>query len=127
MSGLAEIVRTGRAGTIAATDLTRETALAAIDAVGLSPTVEEMRQLGRLKHSPNFDHSTFCTIIPDDPEPFTAEALRAAFEANTSRKAGALKAALLRNAARPEPQAAIRKLAEGMLAHCDERTLRQFR
>ena len=127
VSGLAEIVRTGRAGTIAATDLTRETALAAIDAVGLSPTVEEMRQLGRLKHSPNFDHSTFCTIIPDDPEPFTAEALRAAIEANTSWKAGALKAALLRNAARPEPQAAIRKLAEGMLAHCDERTLRQFR
>src|SRR5262245_19786375 len=42
VSGLAEIVRTGRAGTIAADDLTRETALAAITAVGLSPTVEEM-------------------------------------------------------------------------------------
>src|SRR5262245_26416606 len=127
VSGLAEIVRTGRVGTIAADDLTRETALAAITAVGLSPTVEEMRQLGRLKHSPNFDHSTFCTIIPDDPEPFSAAALRAVIEANTSWKAGALKAALLRNADRPARQAAIRELAALMLAHCDERTLRLFR
>jgi hypothetical protein len=126
VSGLAEIVRTGRAGTIAAADLTRGAALAAIEAVGLSPTVEEMRQLGRLKHSPNFDHSTFCTIIPDDPEPFSAEALRAVIEANTSWKAGALKAALLRNAHRPERQALIRVLAARMLAHCDERVLRQF-
>ena len=126
VSGLAEIVRTGRAGTIAAGDLTRGTALAAIEAVGLSPTVEEMRQLGRLKHSPNFDHSTFCTIIPDDPEPFSAEALRAVIEANTSWKAGALKAALLRNVHRPERQALIRALATRMLAHCDERVLRQF-
>jgi hypothetical protein len=126
VSGLAEIVRTGRVGTIAAADLTRETALAAIEAVGLSPTVEEMRQLGRLKHSPNFDHSTFCTIIPDDPEPLSAEALRAVIEANTSWMAGALKAALLRNADRPERQALVCALATRMLAHCDKRVLRQF-
>ncbi len=125
--GLAEIVRTGRAGTIAAADLTRETALAAIEAIGLSPTVEDMRHLGQLKHSPNFDHSTFCTIIPDDPEPFSAEALRAVIEANTSWFAGALKAALLRNAHRPERQALVCALAARMLAHGDERMMRQFR
>jgi FMN phosphatase YigB (HAD superfamily) len=45
-------------------EFTLDAALAAIQRVGLSPTMEEQRHLSSIHHSPTFDHSKFDTLVP---------------------------------------------------------------
>ncbi len=64
VQAIREIFEKGRAGELRLDDLTPAAGRAAIERVALSPTDDELRYLGSIRHSRSFDHAAFAPIVP---------------------------------------------------------------
>ena len=104
-------------------ELDREAALAALGAVVLSPTIDELELIGKLGHSATFDHATLPSLVTPRCPVARGEA-EALFFRSEWRTGQAL--AWLRSS-RGADQELTRAMAARHLQHLGERRLRAFR
>ena len=103
-------------------DLSRDASLAAMDALFLSPTVEEIKLLAQIGHCATFDHSGHEPII--SVELPTARTHRTIMFDRSEWKLGQLR--LWWHIANAEQKEWIRRAASERLGYLGERVLRQF-
>ena len=78
LAAIGEIFGTGRSGSLRLEDLTQDAARAALGALCLSPTSEELSRFGALGHCATFDHARFDRLVVSGGLPENEEAMFAA-------------------------------------------------
>lgn len=119
---VAELFATGRSGTLILDRITPAAVRAALGAVFMSPSDDEIELIGRLRHCGTFDHSHFEQLVPV-PCPLNGDAMRAAFWKSDWKNATLR--AWLRNA-NPNQRQLLQELRQQAFAHWPARALRQF-
>lgn len=103
-------------------DLSKENAIAAMGAIALAPTQQEVELFSQINHCSSFDHSSF-TPLASSAMPLEPDRIHREFF-QTGWRVGTLKN-WLRNATE-EQKIQIKQIADNHLAYLGSRTLRQF-
>ena len=119
---VAELYATGRSGALLLDQITPAAVRAALGAVCMSPSDDEVALIGQLGHCATFDHTHLQPIVaascPDDEDRMRSLLSQSSWRVGTIR-------AWLRSA-EPSRRQQLRELARQTFHYWDERSLRQF-
>lgn len=122
LATLKQLSATGQAQTLLSTDLTLETAFASLARLALSPTTNELHDIGSLEHCGDISHASYLPLVHPLTHPTIAECIE---ETNKSEWPMATALTLLAHGKGTEKTALTHALT-ALFSHYDTRTRAQL-